>query len=114
MWVAGAVAARSAAFACAKMAATVSVGRGLAAMALNTWYALELTSLVVQAFCWTLALRRLPLYLAYPFMSLVFGVNLLLAWALFGEAVGWRHLAGMAVIMAGVATSASSAKQGAQ
>ena len=61
-----------------------------------------LLSLVLQAAFWLNALRHLPLSIAYPFMSLVLPLNLLLSSVFFGEAIRAEHIAGIVVIATGV------------
>jgi len=102
-WVVLSLILRSGASACAKQAGLVSAGKAPFAMIANPWYAAEIAFLVVQAVCWVMALRRLPLSVAYPFMSLVLGVNLVLAWRLFGEPVSLLQVAGVLLCMSGVA-----------
>jgi len=105
LFVGAAVLARSITFVFAKMAAISSTGKALWALALNPWYVGEIAALSLQALAWTLALRRLPLTLAYPFTSLVYGVNLASAHFVFGESINLVHVIGMSVIMAGVTLS---------
>jgi drug/metabolite transporter (DMT)-like permease len=102
-WIALCVLLRSGASACAKQAGVVSAGKAPLAMVANPWYAAEIGFLVVQALCWVMALRRFPLSFAYPFMSLVIGVNLAWAWLFFGEPVRVGHGAAILVIILGVA-----------
>ena len=75
---------------------------GLLAVATSPWYLAMLIALFLQAVAWLLVLHRLPLALAYPFTSLVFPATLAAAWALFGEEIRPSHLAGTAVILAGI------------
>ncbi len=85
-----------------KQAAVVSQGEGLTAIVLNHWYMLDITSLVGQAACWVMALRSFSLSFAYPFTSIVIGLNLLMAWAIYGETVTTNHILGIGVIMVSV------------
>jgi multidrug transporter EmrE-like cation transporter len=55
------------------------------------------------ALCWMLAMVELDLSHAYPFVSLSFVVVLLLSAALFGEPLNFVKIAGIALIVAGVA-----------
>lgn len=86
----------------AKQAALTSIGEGLSGMVINIWFGGEVVLLVCSSITWALALRRLPLSFAYPFLSLVFGINLFSARFIFQEAVEWQHLLGIAVIICGV------------
>ncbi len=63
---------------------------------------------VVSVVVWILALSRVEVSLAYPMLSIGYVVNALLAWWLFGEAVTAQRLAGIAVIIVGVALVARS------
>ncbi len=101
---------RSGAAICAKQAGLTSVGQGILGIFFNLWYLAELVALFAQSMCWLMVLRRTPLNLAYPFMSLVFALNLVGAWALFGERVEGHHVAGILLIMAGVVLVARAAE----
>ena len=54
---------------------------------------------------WLVALKGLPLRVAYPFVALAFFIVPVLAHFLLGEALGWNTFAGAALIAAGVAVS---------
>jgi undecaprenyl phosphate-alpha-L-ara4N flippase subunit ArnE len=58
--------------------------------------------LFLQALCWTMALRRIPLTAAYPFMSLVLALNLAAARLIFAERVATAHVCGVVLVIAGV------------
>ncbi len=51
---------------------------------------------------WLLALRSLPLSLAYPFSGLTIAVVALLGWFFLKESISVTHLIGMGLILAGV------------
>jgi len=51
---------------------------------------------------WLEVLRRLPVSLAYPMLSLNFVLVTLAARFIFGESVSSRHWSGVAAIMAGI------------
>lgn len=93
---------QSAAIVCAKYAGSISLGRGVASIIINPWYAGQLVALGMQTICWILVLRRLPLSFVYPFMSLVFPLNLVLAWLFFQEKVQVNHIVGTVLIVCGV------------
>ena len=95
----------------AKQAALTSIGAGLYGMLFNVWLMAELMALFLQAVTWTLVLRRRALGMAYQFMSLVFGINLLAAWLIFDETVLPKHIVGITIIIAGVLTIGSSEQQ---
>jgi drug/metabolite transporter (DMT)-like permease len=94
---------RSLAAACAKQAALTSIGHGLVAMLVNVWFFAEIFALALQAVTWAFVLRRHALSTAYPFISLVFAINLVTAWLFFGEAIHLAQVCGIAIIMIGVA-----------
>ncbi len=102
---------RSAAAACAKEAALTSVGHGPLAMVVNVWFLAEILALFLQAITWAFVLRRHALSVAYPFISLVFAVNVAIAWLVFGETIHFQHILGIAVILVGVAIVSTSARK---
>ena len=57
---------------------------------------------------WIMALSRADLSAVYPMVSLGFALNALLAWWILGEALSLQRIAGIAVIMVGVALVARS------
>jgi multidrug transporter EmrE-like cation transporter len=57
---------------------------------------------VVSVGVWIVGLSRVEVSIAYPMLSLGYVVNALLAWWLFGEALGPMRWAGMMLILAGV------------
>ena len=54
---------------------------------------------------WVWLLKTLPLNVAYPFVGLAFVIVPLLGAWLLNEPLDWRHLAGGAIIAAGVAVA---------
>jgi len=57
---------------------------------------------------WVMALSRTDLSALYPMVSLGFALNAFLAWWLLGETLSLQRIAGIAVIMIGVALVARS------
>lgn len=110
-WVAACVLLQSTAAGLVKQAGLWSLGRGIAPILLNPWLFGAFCCLGLQAFCWVLALRKLPLSFAYPFMSLVLPLTLLCSWAVFKEPVTTRNLAGMAFIFLGALLLAIEVRQ---
>jgi drug/metabolite transporter (DMT)-like permease len=55
------------------------------------------------ALCWMLAMVKLELSHAYPFVSLSFVLVLFLSAVLFGEPLSWAKVLGILLIVAGVA-----------
>jgi drug/metabolite transporter (DMT)-like permease len=86
-----------------KAAAALPPTLSLAALARNGWLIASLILYGLTTLGWVWILRHAPLHLAYPFMGLAFLIVPVLAWLFLGEPIGWRTLAGGALIMAGVA-----------
>lgn len=61
-----------------------------------------LAAAVVASVCWTLAMQRTPLSLAYPFMALSFLLVPALSVVLLGETVTLWQVIGLMLIVAGV------------
>jgi undecaprenyl phosphate-alpha-L-ara4N flippase subunit ArnE len=99
---AGAVLFRATASLCAKTAGLGSAEGGPAAIVANPWYYGQLAALILQAVCWILTLRRLPLSIAYPFTSLALVINLVTARVVFHETVQALQVAAIVIICAGV------------
>jgi len=74
----------------------------------NGWLIASLCLYGVTTLGWVWILRHAPLHLAYPFMGLAFLIVPTLAWLFLGEPIGWRTLAGGALILAGVALTSQS------
>ncbi len=85
-----------------KLAGRFSSEKALLYVVVNPWYVASVAALGLQAITWVLVLRRLPLSFAYPFMSLIFPLNLLAAHFLLHESVSAFNLAGTALILGGV------------
>ena len=99
------VAMRSLGFVFAKQSAVKTGGEPVSAILFDPWYWALIGVLLFQALFWLIALKRLNLSSAYAAMSLVYGLNLFWAWALFGESVNGLHLLGCGIIIFGVAIS---------
>jgi undecaprenyl phosphate-alpha-L-ara4N flippase subunit ArnE len=82
----------------------------MAGILINPWLLAEFTTLGIGAVIWVLTLRRVSLSVAYPFMSLAFGVSLAAAWFVFGEVVTAKHVAGIAIIIGGVVVASWPAR----
>ena len=102
VWVLLSILLRSCGSIFAKQAALTSIGLGLSGIVINVWYFAEITAFFFQAICWTLALRQFQLNFIYPFMSLVFILNLSAARFIFNEVVDMNHILGIALIIIGV------------
>ena len=93
-----AVIAQTASLVLSRVAATTADGFD---RYLSAWYVLSLLALGVQALVWQQALRRLPLTIAYPMMSLVFVLIPIVARFLFDETISVYQIAGSAIIVIG-------------
>lgn len=78
----------------------------LALMFSDVWVLSALAAAVAAAAFWMLAIQRLELGYAYPFIALSFVFVPIGATALFGEPLPATQLLGIALIIAGVAVSA--------
>lgn len=67
-----------------------------------------LLSALAAAGFWVSAMSKLPLSLAYPFMSLTFPLVMLGSSMLFGETLSWQSWGGAALVMAGLIVLAAS------
>jgi drug/metabolite transporter (DMT)-like permease len=68
----------------------------------NPWVVSALAAAFGAALCWMLAMVKLDLSHAYPFVSLSFVLVLFLSAALFGEPLGFAKIAGIVLIVIGV------------
>jgi multidrug transporter EmrE-like cation transporter len=71
----------------------------------NPWVITALVLTFVAGIAWLLALSRLDLSHAYPFVGLLFVAMVFVGISLFGEAFAWQKLAGAALIAIGIALS---------
>jgi drug/metabolite transporter (DMT)-like permease len=78
----------------------------LAAMFTDFWVLSGFAAAVLAGACWMLAIQRLEVSYAYPFMALSFVLVPLGAAALFGESLPALQLIGIVLIVAGVTMSA--------
>jgi drug/metabolite transporter (DMT)-like permease len=85
-----------------KKAALVGKGAGLMASLITPWYVGALLCLGLQACVWIMALRYYPLSFAYPFTSLLRGLNLFGAWFIFHEQIHAHEILGILIIMSGI------------
>jgi drug/metabolite transporter (DMT)-like permease len=74
----------------------------LAQLLANPWVLAAFAAGFGAALCWMLALNKLPLSHAYPFMALSFVLVLFLSALLFGESLTWPKIAGTLLICLGV------------
>lgn len=83
--------------------ATSLRGAGPLAALADPWVISGFAAAAVAALFWLVALSRLPLSTAYPFMSTSFVLVLLLGSLLLGENVGVGQIVGIALICCGLA-----------
>lgn len=76
----------------------------LARRLLNPWLMGGISALGCGMLCWLGVLYRVPLSLAYPMLSLNFVLVAMAARWIFKEALSWRYLGGLILIMAGIVT----------
>lgn len=67
------------------------------------WAGVALCCLAIGLICWLLVLQRLPLSLAYPFLSVNFIVVALCSRFIFKEQIHFINYVGIALIMSGIA-----------
>ncbi len=67
-----------------------------------------LSCYAVSVVVWIMALSRVQVSIAYPMLSIVYVVNALAAWWLFGESLSAMRMGGIAVIIIGVYLVAKS------
>ena len=72
---------------------------------MNAWLFAALVVYGAATLLWVWLLKVLPLNVAYPFVGLAFVIVPVAAAFFFHEALDWRHLAGGAMIAAGVAVA---------
>jgi len=72
---------------------------------MNPWIVSALLAALLAALSWMLAMTKLDLSHAYPFVSLSFVLVLMLSGMVFHEPVNWYKLCGVALIVGGVAVS---------
>ena len=89
----------------------IALGRGvdpadrtafLLGLLLNPWVVSVLMAAFAAALSWMMAMSKLDLSHAYPFVSLSFVLVLFLSAGLFGESLNWMKLTGAALICLGV------------
>ncbi len=102
LWLSLSLAFQTAAMILAKQAGLSTADDGMMALPTCPWFWLMLVAYAAQALAWLKALTLLPLSVAYPFTALTVGLNLLASRLLFAEPFSLTHVAGGALIIAGV------------
>jgi len=77
----------------------------LGRLLLDPWVVSSLVAALLAALSWMVAMTKLELSHAYPFVSLSFVLVLLLSWGLLHEPLSWQKLVGVALIVCGVIVS---------
>ena len=77
----------------------------LFALLINPWVLSGFAAAFVAGLSWMIAMTKLQLSHAYPFVSLSFALVLLLSWALLDEPLTWQKVAGVVLIGCGVIVS---------
>ncbi|HME26124.1 MAG TPA: EamA family transporter [Acetobacteraceae bacterium] len=72
------------------------------ALSLNLWFIAALLLYAALSVIWVWILSDTPLSIAYPFVALAFVLTPLLGHFAFGEALGWSHAAGLALVVGGL------------
>jgi len=75
----------------------------LGRLLLNPWVMSSLAAALLAALSWMVAMTKLDLSHAYPFVSLSFVLVLLLSGLIFNEPVSWYKVLGVGLIVCGVA-----------
>lgn len=70
---------------------------------LNPWVISTYVAVALAGFLWMAAIMKLDLSYAYPFVSLTFAFVLFFSGVLFNEPITWPKIAGVALIILGVA-----------
>lgn len=78
---------------------------------LSIEYIGSLTALMGQALVWQQALKKYPLSIAYPFMSIVFLIIPAVSYLVFNEQISSGQIAGAILIAAGTIQLTRAAKQ---
>ncbi|KLD62694.1 EamA family transporter [Dyella japonica] len=74
-------------------------------MLMNAWVLSGLLAAFLASLCWMVAVTRLQLSKAYPFMALNFILVGIAAVPLFGELFTWPKAVGLVLIVLGIAIS---------
>lgn len=90
-----------------KYAALTTEGFNLLITFTNLFYLLSIACLFLQAIFWQQALVYYPLSFAYPFISLVNFVILILSYILFQEDISINNILGLILICSGITILAS-------
>ncbi len=84
-------------------------GEGLLAQFLNPFTIGGLAAYAVGAICYILAIKRIPVSIAFPSVALSYVLVAIAAHLLWQEALGWQQFAGIGLIAAGILVLHASA-----
>ncbi len=84
-------------------------GDGVLAQFLSPFTIGGLAAYGVAAICYILALKRIPISIAFPTVALSYVLVAIAAHLLWQEALGWQQFAGIALIAAGILVLHASA-----
>ncbi len=79
-----------------------SAGGGIIAQFMSPWTIAGFGVYFLAAITYIVALKRIPVSLAYPSVSLSYGILAVLAHLIWKEPLTWQHAAGIALIMSGI------------
>jgi len=71
-------------------------------IALNPWMWLGFMFTCIGAVCWILAMTRLSLNVAYPYMGLCFVLIMFTSRYLFNDSLSWLRILGLGLIVLGI------------
>ncbi|MBI4695823.1 MAG: EamA family transporter [Gammaproteobacteria bacterium] len=79
--------------------------RFLALLLVNPWVASGFLAAILAGLSWMIAMTKLELSHAYPFVSLSFALVLFFSWLVLHEPLTWPKVLGIGFIMCGVIVS---------
>jgi small multidrug resistance pump len=83
---------------------TGTVGaEGIVAQFLNPWTIGGLFIYFLAALTYIVAIKKIPVSIAYPSVSISYGIMAVLAHILWKEPLTWQHAGGILLIMSGIA-----------
>jgi len=82
--------------------AAAEASPSITAQFLNPLTMIGLTVYIVAALCYILALKRIPVSVAFPSVAASYAVVAVLAHILWNEPLGWPQLAGIVLIGSGI------------
>ena len=74
----------------------------VAAQFVNPWTVLGLAVYAIAALCYVVALKKIPVSVAFPSVAASYAVVAIIAHLLWNEPFGWSQLAGLLLIGSGI------------